>query len=271
MTTSPARRIFPQELKQTLRARRPLAGTFVKTPTHEQMEVLALSGLDMICLDAEHAPFDRRSLDACLLACRAGGLPSLVRVPALDPVPILQALDMGATGVVVPHVRTAEEARRLVRMSTFGPGGRGFAGSTRAAGYTAKPMARHLDDSAAQTTIMAQIEDAEALDELDGIMAVNGVDGILIGRVDLTVSLGAASPEAPEVTEAIARICAAAARHGRAVGMFLPTLTGLDAWRDLGLTFFMVGSDHGFVLSGARALQEGFHARMTSSTAETAS
>jgi 2-keto-3-deoxy-L-rhamnonate aldolase RhmA len=271
MTVSPHRHLRPHDLKAALRARRPLAATFVKTPLHEQMEVLALSGLDMICLDAEHAAFDRRCLDACLLACRAGGLPSLVRVPALAPVPILQALDMGATGIVVPHVRTAEEAHSLVGMSTFGRGGRGFAGSTRAADYTGKPMAQHLADSAAQTTIVAQLEDAEALDDLDNIMAVDGVDGILIGRVDLAVSLGAAAIDAPEVTDAITRICAAAARHGRAVGMFLPTLAGLEPWRDLGMTFFMIGSDQGFVLNGAKALQDGFHARMPAPTKEAAS
>lgn len=258
-----ARRVVPADFKAALGRQTPMVGTFVKTAAHEQIEVLGLSGLDMVCLDAEHAPFDRRDLDGCLLAARASGLPCLVRVPALDPVAVLQALDMGATGVVVPHIRSLAAARELARISAYGPGGRGYAGSTRAADYTLKPMARHLEQTAAQAAVIAQIEDVEALTALDDIMAVAGIDGVLIGRVDLTVALGAAAVTAPEVEAAVDAICRAAASHGRAVGMFLPDLTQAAHWIDRGMCFFLVGADQGFVLNGARALQGDFTALLS--------
>src|SRR5690606_22818818 len=98
------------------------------------VEVLAMSGLDFICIDAEHAPQDRRATDACLTVARALGLPALVRVPEGTPAQILTALDSGAVGVVVPHVFNVERATIAARAAHFGHGGRGFAGSTRWAG-----------------------------------------------------------------------------------------------------------------------------------------
>ena len=94
-------------LRERLRARDLLSATWVKTPHPHVVEVLALSELDALVLDAEHAPFDRAALDACLLAARAGGKPVLVRPESASPAAILQALDGGADGVVVPHIRSA--------------------------------------------------------------------------------------------------------------------------------------------------------------------
>ena len=108
-----------------------LAGTFMKTPAYELVEILAMSGLDFICLDAEHAPFDRGRLDACMAVARALKFPILVRVPDGSQAEILKALDSGATGVVVPHVATPEKAADVARWSRFGHGGRGYAGSHR--------------------------------------------------------------------------------------------------------------------------------------------
>ncbi|MGB1464565.1 MAG: aldolase/citrate lyase family protein, partial [Parvibaculales bacterium] len=135
-------------LKQRLAAGEPLLGTFFKTPSPMLCEVIAQTDIDFVCLDAEHSPFDRLTLDQCLFALRAGNMPGVVRVPALSGEPILNALDCGATGVVVPHVITADDAGFAARSAQFGQG-RGFAGSTRAAGYMSKNMATHLSNSAA--------------------------------------------------------------------------------------------------------------------------
>jgi 2-keto-3-deoxy-L-rhamnonate aldolase RhmA len=117
-----------------------LAGTFLKTPSVEMIEILSQTGLDFLCIDAEHAPFDRARMDACLAVARALDFPILVRVPSAQPQDILQALDAGATGIVVPHVTDAETAAAIAKASRFGPGGRGYAGSTRWAGYTTRSM-----------------------------------------------------------------------------------------------------------------------------------
>ncbi|NBB82462.1 MAG: aldolase [Alphaproteobacteria bacterium] len=234
-----------------------LVGTWVKTPAMAIVEVLGRAGLDVACLDAEHAPFDRRDLDACLFAGAAAGLPMLVRTVDGTPTTLLQALDLGATGVLVPHVRTAAEAEAIARAGRFGPGGRGYAGSTRFAGYTTRPMAATLAAGRAETALIGQIEDAEALDAIDAIAAVDGLDALFLGRVDLSVSLGVDDPAHPDVVAAMERVCAAARARDRRLGMFLANPAEIPFWRERGVTLFLIGSDQGFVLSGARALMTG--------------
>lgn len=233
----------------------PLLGTFLKTPHPHVVEVLATCGLDLLCIDAEHAPFDRAAIDLCLMAARAAGLPTLVRPQSSAPEQILNALDCGADGVLVPHVRSAHEAEAVARAAHYGPGGRGYAGSPRAAGYGLSAMPDHLARSAARTVVVAQIEDREALDEIDAIAGVAGLDALFVGRIDLTVSLGLADPDAPAVIEAVERIVAACVRAGRACGMFLSRNEDVAFWRERGATLFLLGSDHGFLRQGAAALR----------------
>jgi len=241
-------------LKQRLAAGETIVGTFVKTPSPIVVEVLGLTELDCLCLDAEHAPFDRAAIDACLMAARAAGIEVLVRVPSAAPEHILNALDCGATGVVIPHVRSAEEARTAVRLSHYGSGGRGYAGSSRAASYTTKPMTEHLAASAERTMVVLQIEDPEAIDAIDEIAAVHGVDALFVGRVDLTVAYGVTNQDDPQVVAAVERVCAAGVRHGRRTGMFVARVADVPIWADRGASLFLLGSDHGFVLAGAAAL-----------------
>lgn len=248
------------DFRKQLASMQPLVGTFIKTPSYIVTEVLSQSDLDVVCLDCEHAPFGRLELDQCIQTLRAGAMPTLVRIPTHAPEHILNALDCGATGIVVPHVTSAEEAAAIVKASHFGAGGRGYAGSTRAAGYTTKTMADHLSASRKATTVVVQIEDLEALENLDSIAAVEGVDCLFVGRIDLTVALGAQSPAAPEVIAAVERICRAGADAGRPVGMFVSNLEEVPAWQSLGASLFLLSSDHGFLFSGANSLANSFRA-----------
>lgn len=241
-------------LKQRLAKRDRLIGTFVKTPSPIIVEVLGLTGLDCLCIDAEHAPFDRLAIDACVAAARAADKDVVVRIPALSPEHVLNALDCGAIGIVAPHVRSAEEARELARMSHYGAGGRGYAGSSRAAGYTTRPMAAHRQASAERTVVIAQIEDPEAIDAIDEIAAVDGIDALFVGRVDLTVAYGAESQDDPRVLAGVEAVCAAGLRHGRPVGMFLARIEDVPYWASRGASLFLLGSDHSFLLAGAADL-----------------
>lgn len=240
-------------LKQQLRDQTPLIGTFLKTPSAMVCEVLGRSDLDLVCIDAEHSPFDRGDINDCVLALQHVGKPSLVRVPANRPEHILNALDCGATGVLVPHVITGEDAAALARNAHFGTG-RGYAGSSRAAGYGARNMAEHKARSAEETVVIAQIEDAEALDNLDAIFAASTIDAFFIGRADLSVSLGADGPNDPRVIEAVETICAKGQEAGVTIGMFTGSLDELPKWRAAGASLFLLGSDHGFMLTGAAQL-----------------
>jgi len=215
---------------------------------------LGKSDLDVVCLDAEHAPFGRTELDACIAAIRATNMTPLVRVPTADPHNILNALDCGATGIVVPHVRTVEDAEAICLRSLYGPGGRGYAGSSRAAGFAGKAIADQLRESAEQTTIIAQVEDVEALDVIDAIAAVDRVDCLYIGRIDLTVALGKTDPNDPVVVDAVASICIAGQKANTAIGMFVADLAEAKQWQDHGASLFLLQSDQAFLLAGAAKL-----------------
>lgn len=239
-------------LKSRLAARALLVGTWVKTPSPMLCEVLAASALDCLAIDAEHGPFDAGTLHACVGA--AGGDRCLVRVPHAGD--ILQALDAGAAGVIVPHVRTAEEAAAAVKAAHYGPGGRGYVGASRAAGWKGAAMPANLARSATRTVVIAQIEDADALPHVAAIAATDGLDAVFVGRIDLTVSLGHDDPDHPQVVAAVAAVVGACHAAGRPVGMFLSRIADVPAWRAQGVTLFLLGSDHGFLIEGADALAE---------------
>ena len=147
MSTAIVESKHQSSLKARLAGRELVVGTFVKTPSPIVVEVLGRTTLDCLCLDAEHAPFDRANLDICIFAARAARIEVLVRVPTGAPEHLLNALDCGATGVMVPHVRSVAEAEAVLKAAHYGPRGRGYAGSSRAAGYTTVPMAHHRANS----------------------------------------------------------------------------------------------------------------------------
>ena len=230
-----------------------LLGTFVKTPSVEMVELLALAGLDFICLDAEHAPFDRMRLDACLAVARALDLPTLVRVASGNPDDILKVMDAGAVGIVVPHVDTAEKARAVAKAARFGHGGGGFAGSTRWAGYATRSMAEVLAQSKSETVVIVQIEEPEAVEAIDDIAGAAGVDGVFIGPADLSVSYGETSTDNDHLRQAMTRVGDAACGAGVTYCTWVPDAQTAKAVESYGFTLFVIGSEHAWMLAGARA------------------
>lgn len=237
-----------------------LAGTFMKTPSHVVMEILILAGLDFVCIDAEHAPFDRQAMDASLAVARARNFPVLVRIGDGAPSRILDVLDLGATGIVVPHVDSIEKAQAIARASRFGRGGRGFAGSTRWAGYTAEAMPALLARSQSETIVLAQIEEPEGVEVADAIAAMEGIDGLFIGPADLSVAYGHQSLENEDLPRAMESVGQACAAHGKAYVTWVPDVAKAEAWRRHGFRMFFVASEHAWMLQGARAVAKGIRA-----------
>ena len=241
---------FPTRLKGTT----PVVGTWIKTPSPIVCEVLSRSGLDVLVLDAEHAPFGRSELDGCIAISRALGTPVLVRVPDASAANILNVLDCGANGILVPHVTCADDAIRAVRAAQHGPGGRGYAGSTRAAEFGGRALGEQLTHARSQTTVIAQIEDGEALGQIDAIVRVTGLSAVFVGRVDLTVSLGKTNLDDPVVLDGVTAIVRAARAADCPVGMFVANFSEIPHWRAQGVTFFVLASDHAFLQSGVKSL-----------------
>ena len=242
------------DFRRRMMAGEPLIGTFVKTPDVAIIEVLAMSGLDWLCLDCEHAAIDRRSMDAPLAIARALEIPMVVRVATAAPAPILQALDCGAVGVLVPHVDSAAKARDVARWAHFGEGGRGYAGSTRWAGYAGTTIPDNLERDRSETVVLAQIEDAAALTVIDDIAAVPGIDSLFVGPADFAVALGAGSTTDPLVLGAYDLVAGAAKRHGRNLSTFAATGEIARNLRARGVSAVLIGSEHGLMLSAARTV-----------------
>lgn len=228
-----------------------LVGTFLKTPTSHAAEILGDLGYDFVIVDQEHAPFGRTATDIALLAARAHGTPALVRVST--PHAILSALDCGASGVLVPHIKNAAQAREVAALCRYRGGARGFATSTRAGRYTGVPMWRHISDADAGTVFVAQIEDPVALEDIDAIACIEGVDSLFIGRGDLTAAFGDESKDPPEVRRAVARITEAARKANKPVSAYVSNADEAAWLGSLGVSVFVLSSDQGFLRQAAAA------------------
>jgi staphyloferrin B biosynthesis citrate synthase len=243
----PGSRPAPSSFRKRFAARELLTGTFIKTPTPHAIEIVGGLGFDFVVIDEEHAPFDPQATDVALLAARASGTAGIVRVASAAAADMLRVLDCGATGVLVPHVSTAQKAREIAAACRYRHGKRGYSGSSRAGGYGGSKMWDHVARSDESTTVIAMIEDPEALEDIDAILAVEGLDGAFIGRGDLTVALGAAANDAPAVKAAVDTVMAAALRAGKPVCVMVGGAVEAKGFKDAGASAFIVSSDQGFL------------------------
>lgn len=247
----------PFAFRQRLAAGERLIGTFIKTPTGHAVEIFGHLKYDFVIIDEEHAPFDRGSIDQAIVAARAAGIASLVRVATASPSNLMSVLDCGANGVLAPHVASVAKAREIAAACRYRGGTRGFSNSPRAGNYGGLGMWDHVDACDAIATVVAQIEDPQALDHVAEIARVDGIDALFIGRGDLAVAMGARSPEAPEVKAAAERIAAAAQAANKPVMVFTGSLADASAMRKLGASAFAVSSDQGLMRqAAAKALAE---------------
>lgn len=248
------------ELKAAVRAGRPVLGGFVKTASHQAVELLCRAGLDVVIADAEHAPLGLQTLDAMALAGRAWDASLLVRPVDLAPGFIGQCLDMGFSGVLAPHVDSAAAAGAVLDAVRYDRGHRGFSPSTRAANYGAADPAAYRRMADADAVVWTQIEDAAALSELGAIAAVAAVDCLFIGRADLAASLGVSRGDDPKVVEAVRAICAAGALAGRAVGIYVGRAEEIAPLRQMGVSVFVCGSDQSWLLAEGARVRGAFEA-----------
>jgi len=246
------------EFKRALAAGRTQIGLWSSLSSNYTVEVIAGAGFDWILLDTEHSPNDLENLLTQLQAAAPYPSASVVRVPWNDMVTIKRVLDIGAQSILVPFVCTADEARAAVSYTRYPPAGvRGVAGTTRAARFGR--IKGYASQAGEQTCLLVQVETREALDELEAICAVDGVDGVFIGPADLHASFGylgeSANPAVvPAIEDAIRRI----RRAGKAPGILTASEADARRYLDCGAQFIAVGSDVGLLARGAEALAAKF-------------
>lgn len=248
----------PSLFRERLREGTILTGSFVGLASPLVTEIMGIAGFDWLVLDLEHGAGDELALVGQLQALARTGTATIVRVEGVEPARIQHALDLGADGVMVPRVRTIEDAQTAVDCCRYA-GRRGVARYNRSWHWGLSP--RTLADADAEVVCVIQIETREALEEVETIAALDGVDVLFVGPSDLSHALGLhCPPDDPRLLERAATVAEAARRHGKCAGMLVGSLDAARAYAGIGFTFLGVGSDGGLLAvqatGTARALSE---------------
>lgn len=248
----------PNTFKRALAGGRQQIGLWSSLSSNYTVEIIAGAGYDWILLDMEHSPNDLESLLSQLQAAAPYSTHPVVRVPWNDAVTIKRVLDVGAQSLLIPYVSTVAEAKAAVAATRYPPAGvRGVAGTTRASRFGR--VQGYAKKAHEEICVLVQAETKQALDNLEGICAVEGVDGVFIGPADLHASLGytgeTANPAVvPVMEEAMRRI----RKAGRAPGFLTPVEADAKRMLAAGCLFCAVGADTGLLARGAEGLRAKF-------------
>ena len=219
-----------------------LIGTLVSLPSPEIAEILAEVGFDWLFLDTEHGVYNAVEAQAMLQAV-GGRCAGVVRVPAADEVWIKKALDIGADGVIVPLVRTAEEAAAIVSACKYPPEGTRGVGLSRAHKYGIG-FDDYIKRANKEVAVILQVENRDAVNNIESIISVDGVDAIFIGPYDLSASLGKLGQvNDPEVIAAINHVRNTCISQKVRLGYFGATAEAAQPYIDQGFTLITVGTD----------------------------
>ncbi|MCS6877548.1 MAG: aldolase/citrate lyase family protein [Geminicoccaceae bacterium] len=243
-------------MRERMAAGETLFGLGVRLSRSAEIAALAeAAGFDWLFVDMEHNAISIERAAEIALVAGALGLPALVRVPGADALAAARLLDGGATGIVVPHVETAEEIRPIVAACRFPPAGRrSIGGPLPQLGYAPLPVAEHMRRAEEETMIVAMIESPEAVENAHDIARVEGVDALLVGSNDLALSLGVPGELAhPAIERAYRRILEAAREAGKPAGLGgVYTAELLARYLPLGFRFVLLGNDLSLLLASAR-------------------
>ena len=226
-------------------------GTWVKLPTIESVQILAHAGYDFVVIDQEHAPIDIRTAYQLVNTATAEGLLALVRVDELRPASIQRILDAGAGGVLIPHIDTPEQAELAARSVRFPPFGiRGAGGTSRAGRWGSRPSADYLASGNNEALCIPQLESQLAVENVEKIAAIQGVDALFVGVADLSMDMDT-TPTDPEVVKRYLHVLNVAHQAGKPCGFASGTAAGARAALEQGFDFVMASSDTAMLLAAA--------------------
>ncbi|MTD52969.1 HpcH/HpaI aldolase family protein [Amycolatopsis pithecellobii] len=232
----------------------PVVGTFVKIPSLEIAEIIALAGFDFVVIDTEHALLSVRDVYSLVVVYSRMNVAPLVRVTDHGYGDAQRYLDAGAAGVLVPHVANVAQAQPAMKQLLFPPAGtRGMGLAARAGewGHLDGGRAEYLRAGQEDVARVAMIEDKEAVEGIDGILATPGLDAIFVGPGDLSLSMGEPGGS-PAVREAVTSAIKAAVSAGVPVGTVVAGADQIRARAEQGCRFILVGNDTGMIAGAAR-------------------
>ena len=247
---------FGSEWKRRLRNKEFLIGGHIFLPNPSLAEAMACFGYEFIWIDGEHGPFDKEQILAHITAVNGQGAGAFVRVTLNDPALIKPVLEMGPDGIIIPMVNTAAEAEAAMSACIYPPAGaRGF-GPRRASRYGTVSDQEYLASINEALVKLVQIEHKDAVDNINAILGVKGVDGVVIGPYDLSGSMGLMGQlEHPDVQERCRHVVTRCKAHGTPCGPSIgPANDGIiKFWLDLGADFVFCGDELTFLQMGSVA------------------
>lgn len=244
-----------KKIKKRLTSGETLAGCWLNLGSSVTAEIVGLSGYDWVLIDLEHGAGEQKDLLHQLQALEHTPVAALVRVESFQKERIHRVLDLGANGVMVPRIKSMEEAKAAISGIHYPPAGvRGVAKMVRATGF-GKNFAAYKEGSMDNILGVIQIETVEALEELDEIAGLPGVDVLFIGPADLTMALGIDGDLShPLFIDAVDKIVSSAVKADKAVGILIFDPDDFEKYSAMGIQLIACGSDATFVANGAREL-----------------
>lgn len=242
-------------------ADRCLVGTWVKIPALEPLEILADAGFDFVVLDQEHAPLTFEFAYRATVVAQGAGLSVLVRVPDRSGSHLQRLLDTGVDGILVPRVTSREETAAAVRQMLFSPGGdRGLGITSRAGRWGGTSREEYLRRGDEEVMRAVQLEDRAAIEAVDEILDVPGLNGVFLGMGDLGLSSGLAQSD-PEFQKLVDRFLTSAQTRGVPAGTAVQTAAQAQQAADRGYRYVMVSNDTSLLRSAAASVVAGLSGR----------
>ncbi|AWK76748.1 siderophore biosynthesis protein SbnG (plasmid) [Rhodococcus oxybenzonivorans] len=243
----------PNAVKHALTASREVYGLYCSTPDPVPVEMIGCTGYDFVILDTEHTLVDPQQLETLIRAAEAVELTPFVRVPEADPGAVLRALDAGAMGIVVPHVRNRHSVDEAIRAARYHPEGMRSLGGGRVTGFGRIDPAEFIRRANAEIMVIALIEDAEGVEAIDEILTGGGIDLVLPGPGDLSQSYGVPwQTRHPLVTAAVERIHRSCVEHRVPFAAMARTPENHARWRSEGVTAFVLGEERDLAAQALR-------------------
>ncbi len=241
-------------VKSNLKAGKLQAGCgFGQIRSDEVARILAAAGFDWTFIDAEHGGFGIETLQDLCRASAAAGMSPIVRVADMQYALVARALDCGAQGVIFPRVESPDLLEKAVSWTRFPPLGiRGFGLSATHIGWERATIPQMIEHFNQNTLVVLQIETLLAVERRDELLSVPGIDVVMVGPVDLSISLGVPGNfEHPKMVEAMEKIRDSAIAHGVVPGTQTRTVSLAKFWKERGMLFLGSGSDTGFLFEKA--------------------
>ncbi len=251
----PAPSIPPRiDLRRRVLAGEPTIGLFLNLGSLVSAEIVARAGYDWALVDLEHGMATESELLGQLVAIQSTSTAALVRVVSAERMRVGRVLDLGADGVMIPRLETVDQLRETVRWMRYPPAGiRGVATGTRGAGYgtVAHPQVQGISE---RVLGVFQVESRIAVDAIEGLAAIDGVDVLFVGPADLSHDMGIPGAFTdPGFVAALDHVAAVARAHGKAAGMLVREAAEVAGYLERGFTFLGIGSDSGMIMTRARS------------------